>query len=72
MPSKKSTKIKTANKNTAPDIYIDEAGFAYKVEPPVKAKNTDDIIYEICPDSKCLQAQSYNGLIKKYSALQSI
>ena len=71
MPSSKSKKIKSANQNTASDIYIDESGFAYKIDP-IKHKNADDIIYEICPNSKCLQAQSYNGLIKKYSALQAI
>tara|TARA_R110001592_G_scaffold192795_14_gene439846 strand:+ start:8857 stop:9072 length:216 start_codon:yes stop_codon:yes gene_type:complete len=71
MSSAKSKKIKSANQNTPSDIYIDESGFAYKIDP-VKHKNSNDIIYEICPESKCLQAQSYNGLIKKYSALQSI
>lgn len=71
MPSTKSNKIKSANQNTPSDIYIDETGFAYKIDP-VKHRNTNDIIYEICPESKCLQAQSYNGLIKKYSALKSI
>lgn len=71
MSSTQSNKIKTANQNTPSDIYIDESGFAYKIDP-VKRKNTNDIIYEICPDSKCLQAQSYNGLINKYTALHTI
>ena len=71
MPSPKSKKVKKANQNTPSDIYIDETGFAYKMDL-ITHKNTDSIIYEICPASKCTIGQSYNGLIKEYTSLCAV
>ena len=68
MASSKSKQVKKANQNTDSDIYIDESGFAYYVESK-KIKNSNDIVYEYCPETKCTTGQSYNGLIKKYSNL---
>ena len=68
MATYKSKQVKKANQNTPSDIYIDESGFAYKIEPK-NNKNHNDIIYEYCPETKCTTGQSYNGLIKKYSDL---
>ena len=70
MASQKSKIVKKANQNTPPDIYIDEAGFAYKIDPKSGSQlKRNDIVYEYCPNSKCTIGQSYNGLIKKYSSL---